>query len=331
VDSLLLELEDNRQSLLLVGNNNNNSSNKAPINVESPAVVVPVAKQPPALPPKTSDVLGDADRILYALSMHGVTPLVASGAPPNVNVVAPAPAPAPTAETDDAEFDSLLSALEEPATVVAQQQSAVKRQPSNNYGTLPKQQHQKPPPTAADDDDELAADSPYKELPTKQEIFGVQSTGYDAGDDELGSLISELEPAAVAASTDKPDTSAEQTRILKNVSNVREAFEAAIGDTVFAAQEQTGSLDNSILELSSACRTFVGTVREERRVFDNESVQRINESLLVVSKGTKGLAMAAQAYGSVATAQQKMDGILEILQKQLDKIYGIFQECVKAL
>lgn len=206
-----------------------------------------------------------------------------------------------------------------------QQQSGLKRQVSNNYGTLPKQHAPIPAPVA----EEPPADSPYKELPTKAEIFGFPSTGYDAGDDELGSLISELEPAD--NSNSKPDTSAEQTRILKNVANVREAFEAAIGDTVFAAQEGTGTLDNSILELSSACRTFVGTVREERRVFDSDSVQRINESLLVVSKGTKGLAMAAQAFGSVATAQQKMDGILEILQKQLDKIYGIFQECVKSL
>lgn len=331
MDSLLLELEDNRQSLLLSPPlSKTNSSNTHYQNLSN----VPSKKPTPSLPPK-NDVLGDADRILHALSMHGVMPQVAS---PSVVVEAEAP------PVDDAEFDSLLSALEEPAAVVAQTQSAaLKRQPSSNiYGQLPLQQHkqqqqqqqqveeqqqqgqqQQEQQTESDPDA-----SPYKDLPTKQEIFGIQSTGYDAGDDELGSLISELEPAVAV---EKSSNSAEQTRILKNVANVREAFEAAIGDTVFAAQEQTGSLDNSILELSSACRTFVGTVREERRVFDSESVQRINESLLVVSKGTKGLAMAAQAFGTVPTAQQKMDGILEILQKQLDKIYAIFQECVKAI
>jgi hypothetical protein len=267
---------------------------------------------------KPFDVLGEADRLLYALSVHGIAPV--SGAP---GLAASPMRGAPVSdEGGDAEFDSLLSALEAPAAVQPTLQRTVST--TNHYGKLPS----KP-----------KSDGPYDELPDKRGGGGVD-TGYDNSaaddDDEIGQLLNDLEEpppqdVAVAAADSAADErqQAELQRILRAIMSAREEFEAAIGETVFAAQEQTGTVDESIVALSSACRTFVTVVREERRSFDDESQQRLGESLVVVSKGTKGLALAAQAIGTVATAPQKMEGILEILQKQLEKISSTVQAATR--
>lgn len=74
---------------------------------------------------------------------------------------------------------------------------------------------------------------------------------------------------------------------------MREQFEAAVGDVVFAATDGDGLVDDSVVALSRACVAFVACVREERRLLlDEETRERLGESLLVVSKATKGLALA---------------------------------------
>jgi hypothetical protein len=299
----LAELEDTRQSLLVP------TSNKAAASKPSSAAAVAVAKPAASKP---FDVLGEADRLLYALSVHGIAPV--SGAP---GLAASPMRAAPVSDDGgDAEFDSLLSALEAPAAVQPTLQRTVST--TNHYGKLPS----KP-----------KSDGPYDELPEQR--GGGVNTGYDnsaADDDEIGQLLNDLEeppPQDVAAADADERQQAELQRILRAIMSAREEFEAAIGETVFAAQEQTGTVDESIVALSTACRTFVTVVREERRAFDDESQQRLGESLVVVSKGTKGLALAAQAIGTVATAPQKMEGILEILQKQLEKISSTVQAATR--
>lgn len=111
--------------------------------------------------------------------------------------------------------------------------------------------------------------------------------------------------------------------------------------TILATDGQ--NVDDAIVALSKACVAFVSCVRDERRLLvDDEAREKLGESVLVVSKATKGgfffvenscfvrflhffccdlgLAMAAAAIGRVDTAQSKMEGILAILQKQLEKI-----------
>lgn len=298
----MAELEDTRQSLLVP------TSNKATTSKLSPAAAVGVGVAKPVTS-KPFDVLGEADRLLYALSVHGIAPV--SGAP---GLAASPMRGAPVSdEGGDAEFYSLLSALEAPAAVQPTLQRTVST--TNHYGKLPS----KP-----------KSDGPYDELPDKRGGGGVD-TGYDNSaaddDDEIGQLLNDLEEPPSQDADERQQ--AELQRILRAIMSAREEFEAAIGETVFAAQEQTGTVDESIVALSSACRTFVTVVREERRSFDDESQQRLGESLVVVSKGTKGLALAAQAIGTVATAPQKMEGILEILQKQLEKISSTVQAATR--
>lgn len=284
VDSLLAELEDTRQSLLFTHGNSAVLKSAPPISVKS-------APTKPHV-----DVLGEADRLLYALSVHGIAPVssgpILTSAPHHHHASVGA-----AGDDDDAEFDGLLSALDAPppaAVPVAPQRTVS----SSHYGNLPNK-----PAHLVD-----AAAAPLDDY------------------DEIGALLNDLEEPAPSTDSAAVAAMAESARVLKAVLAAREEYEAAVGDTVFAAQEQTGTLDDAILTLSTACRAFVTVVREERRAFDDASQQRLGESLLVISKGTKGLALAAQAFATVPAAAVKLEGILEILQKQLEKIWKTVQD-----
>lgn len=281
VDSLLAELEDTRQSLLFTHGNSAVLKSAPPVSVKS-------------APAKAHDVLGEADRLLYALSVHGIAPVSSVSSGP-VLLSVPA-APAAATSPDDAEFDGLLSALDAPAPVAP-------APASSHYGQLPS----KPPALPIVDAAPLPPADDY---------------------DEIGQLLNDLEEPPPTADAAAAAAMAESARVLKAVLAAREDYEAAVGDTVYAAQEQTGTVDDAILTLSTACRAFVTVVREERRAFDDESQQRLGESLVVISKGTKGLALAAQAFGTVPAAAAKLEGILEILQKQLEKIWATVQRAV---